>query len=55
MVEHNEDVQLKCKRCGQEWPAQQMRLDKNGKDMICAKCNEQATNRDKALRNVKLY
>ena len=55
MVDKNSSVVLKCKRCGMAASAQEMRLDRNGKDMLCQKCNEQQQNRDKAMKNVKMY
>ncbi len=40
LIEKNTDVKIKCYKCGNEHPMSMMRMDPNGKNLICRNCLE---------------
>lgn len=39
-IEKNTDVKIKCYKCGNEHPMGMMRIDPNGKNLVCRNCLE---------------
>ena len=39
-IERNTDVKIKCYKCGNEHPMGMMRMDPNGKNLVCRSCLE---------------
>ena len=39
-IERNTDVKIKCYKCGNEHPMGMMRVNANGKNLVCSNCLE---------------
>ena len=39
-IERNTDVKIKCYKCGNEYAMDMMRMDLNGKNLVCRNCLE---------------
>ena len=39
-IEKNSDVRIKCHKCGNEYAMDMMRMDSNGKNLVCRNCLE---------------
>ena len=42
-IEKNTDVKIKCFKCGNEYAMDMMRMDQNGKNLVCRKCLERGS------------
>ena len=40
IIEKNTDVKIKCYKCGNEYGMDMMRMDPNGKNLVCRNCLE---------------
>ena len=40
IIERNTDVRIKCFKCGKEYSMDMMRMDPNGKNLVCRACLE---------------
>lgn len=57
-MERNADIKIKCYKCGNEHAMPMMRMDSNGKNLICRNClerkpvqkNETATKSEQAIK-----
>ena len=38
VIEKNTDVKVKCFKCGSEYAMSMMRMDQNGKNLVCRNC-----------------
>ena len=57
LIERNIDVKIKCYKCGNEYAMDMMRMDSNGKNLVCRNCLErkpmQKTETPKSTLGVK--
>ena len=40
IIERNTDIKIKCYKCGSEYTMAMMRMDPNGKSLVCRNCLE---------------
>ena len=55
LIEKNTDVKIKCYKCGSEHPMTMMRMDPNGKNLVCRNCIERKVSSNiKAAESLKI-
>ena len=50
IIEKNTDVKIKCYKCGNEHPMNMMRMDPNGKNLVCRGCLDRKVSSNTAAK-----
>ena len=52
-IEKNTDVKIKCFKCGTEHPMGMMRMNPNGKSLVCRPCLERGSSKKEPMQQAK--